>query len=239
MCRRHLDDGRKKAQNANRKIAHRLFRIFYYDCPPLSKKVHNPISHQPLNFGESDVATWRRAFFEQLKKKRKVALRLGTLSDKSGAWKIEPRKLRSLLKREIQVDDLADTDLLYDVQQKGVDMRIGLDIASMCYKRFVDRIVLVSGDSDFVPAAKLARREGVDFVLDPMWAKIRDDLFEHIDGLHSTLPNPSHRRTRESQQSHDSKIATQVARAESNSTDVAVFGDGVDIDESDKPGPVS
>lgn len=67
-------------------------------------------------------------------------------------------------------------------------MRIGLDIASLTYKKQVDQIILVAGDSDFVPAAKLARREGVDFILDPMWASIRDDLHEHIDGLRSVLP---------------------------------------------------
>lgn len=64
-------------------------------------------------------------------------------------------------------------------------MRIGLDIASLAYKRQVEQIILISGDSDFVPAAKLARREGIDFILDPMWSKIKDDLFEHIDGLKS------------------------------------------------------
>jgi len=62
-------------------------------------------------------------------------------------------------------------------------MRIGLDIVSMAFKRQVDQIILIAGDSDFVPAAKLARREGIDFILDPMWATIRTDLHEHIDGL--------------------------------------------------------
>lgn len=65
-------------------------------------------------------------------------------------------------------------------------MKIGVDIASLALKRFVDKIVLISGDSDFVPAAKLARREGIDFVLDPMGANIDKSLFEHIDGLKSS-----------------------------------------------------
>ena len=64
-------------------------------------------------------------------------------------------------------------------------MKIGLDIASLAYQKNVDQIILIAGDSDFVPAAKHARREGIDFVLDPMWATIKDSLFEHIDGLHS------------------------------------------------------
>lgn len=59
------------------------------------------------------------------------------------------------------------------------------------YKKQVDRIILIAGDSDFVPAAKLARREGLDFILDPMWSPINDRLFEHIDGLYSVWPDPS------------------------------------------------
>ena len=68
-------------------------------------------------------------------------------------------------------------------------MRIGLDIASLSYKKIVNKIVLISGDSDFVPSAKLARKEGLHFVLDPMGNPIRDDLKEHIDWLKTTLPN--------------------------------------------------
>ncbi|MEG1938948.1 MAG: NYN domain-containing protein, partial [Akkermansia sp.] len=59
------------------------------------------------------------------------------------------------------------------------------DIVSMALKKQVDKIILISGDSDFVPAAKLARREGIDFILDPMWATIKPQLNEHIDGLKS------------------------------------------------------
>lgn len=70
-------------------------------------------------------------------------------------------------------------------------MKIGLDIASVAYKKQVDQIVLVAGDADFVPAAKLARRERVDFILDPMWHTIPGDLHEHVDGLRSTSPKPA------------------------------------------------
>ena len=72
-------------------------------------------------------------------------------------------------------------------------MKIGVDIASLAYKHQVDQIILIAGDSDFVPAAKLARREGIDFILDPMWSSIRPDLFEHIDGLKSQWKKKDHR----------------------------------------------
>jgi uncharacterized LabA/DUF88 family protein len=66
----------------------------------------------------------------------------------------------------------------------------GLDWTSLAYKGQINQLVLISGDSDFVPAAKVARREGIDFVLDPMWSTIRPDLHEHIDGLKSVCPKP-------------------------------------------------
>lgn len=88
------------------------------------------------------------------------------------------------------MSDIKETDVIYDLRQKGIDMKIGVDIASMALKKFVSQIVLISGDADFVPASKLARREGVDFILDPMWNPIDDLLFGHIDGLRSTCPRP-------------------------------------------------
>lgn len=69
-------------------------------------------------------------------------------------------------------------------------MRIGLDIADLANKKLVDQIILISGDSDFVPAAKHARREGIDFILDPMSQSVKDNLIEHIDGLVPCSANP-------------------------------------------------
>ena len=167
-----------------------LYRILFYDCPPLEKKVHNPITGKVINFSKTDVAEFRRQFHLELIKKRKVALRLGTLKEK-GEWHIRPQILKELFNKKIKIDDLKEDDVFYGVNQKGVDMKIGLDIASLAYKKLVSRIILVSGDSDFVPAAKLARREGIDVILDPMWQSIDDKLFEHIDGLKSTCDKPA------------------------------------------------
>ncbi|RNL95274.1 NYN domain-containing protein [Sinomicrobium pectinilyticum] len=85
---------------------------------------------------------------------------------------------------------MTEEDVQFDLSQKRVDIKIGLDIASMTLKKQVDQIILISGDSDFVPAAKLARREGIDFLLDPMWNPIKPHLFEHIDGLASKIKRP-------------------------------------------------
>lgn len=181
MCRRHMEqpDGKRS-----------LFRIFFYDCPPLTKKEHHPITRKAVDFAKTPTATWRLALHDELKQLRKVALRLGYLNERVGHWTIRPEKLKALLAGKITVKDLTELDVLYAVPQKGVDMRIGIDIASLAFKRQVDQIILIAGDSDFVPAAKLARREGIDFILDPMWASIREDLHEHIDGLKTVFERP-------------------------------------------------
>jgi len=124
-----------------------------------------------------------------LSKQRKVALRLGRLND-TAHWRIKEEATRQLLAGKLSLDQLSESEVEYEARQKGVDMRIGLDIAALAFKRQVDQIVLIAGDADFVPAAKLARREGIDFILDPMWAPIPDDLLVHIDGLRSTCPKP-------------------------------------------------
>ena len=164
-----------------------LYRIFYYDCEPLSKKAHNPISGKAVDFSKSEEYKFRIELIEALKKKRKVALRIGMLKDNK-SWAIRPRVVKDLLAGKIKMEDVREDDIFFEVRQKGIDMKIGVDIASLALKRFVDCIVLFSGDSDFAPASKLARREGVDFVLDPMFANVEPQLFEHIDGMKSVYP---------------------------------------------------
>jgi len=166
-----------------------LYRIFFYDCPPLDTKQHNPITRKLVDLSKSREALFRRELHIRLRSKRKLALRLGHLS-KDVKWTIKPAKIAELLKGKIQISDLTETDVSIETRQKGVDMRIGVDVACLSFKQQVDQIILIAGDADFVPAAKMARREGVDFILDPMWQSIPEGLMEHIDGLRSTCPKP-------------------------------------------------
>ena len=74
--------------------------------------------------------------------------------------------------------------------KERADMKIGIDIAHLSYKKLADQIILIAGDSDFVPAAKIARREGVDFIIDAMGSHIADDLLTHVDGFFSHWRDP-------------------------------------------------
>jgi uncharacterized LabA/DUF88 family protein len=60
---------------------------------------------------------------------------------------------------------LTDADFKPLFEQKGVDMRIGLDIANYAQNQSVRRILLVSNDTDCIPALKLARISGLQTVL--------------------------------------------------------------------------
>jgi len=165
-----------------------LYRIFFYDCPPLSKKMHLPVTKRAIDLSKTPEALFRLAVHAELQNVRKVALRLGRLNDQS-EWKMRARATTELLADPQR--PLTDDDFEIDTKQKGVDMRLGLDVAAMAFKKQVDQIVLVAADADFVPATKLARREGIDVLLDPMGGVAAKDLLAHSDGVrHCRVPKP-------------------------------------------------
>jgi uncharacterized LabA/DUF88 family protein len=54
-----------------------LYRIFYYDCPPMSKKILHPQSGELKDFSESPVNHWHKNFTKELMHERKLARREG------------------------------------------------------------------------------------------------------------------------------------------------------------------
>jgi uncharacterized LabA/DUF88 family protein len=160
-----------------------LYRIFYYDCPPMSKKLYHPLTHQQVNFSELPKYQWAVDFHKSLLSMRKVAMRMGELAESQAKFIIKDKSMKRLISGQLSADSLAETDFTLDVKQKGVDMRVGLDAASLAFGKYVDQIVLIAGDSDFIPVAKMSRRNGIDFILDPMQNHIKPSLLEHIDGI--------------------------------------------------------
>lgn len=160
-----------------------LYRVLYYDCFPSDKKVFHPLKKGTVDLKNKPLYRWTVEFFDQLKRKRKLALRLGKLSEEQAAYSLTREATKDLFSGKKKLDEISEKDFCISIKQKGVDTRIGIDIVAMSLKKQVDKIVLITGDSDFVPAAKFARREGIDFVLDSMGASIKPELSEHIDGL--------------------------------------------------------
>jgi uncharacterized LabA/DUF88 family protein len=143
-----------------------LLRTLYYDCAPYVGKVKLPVSGNEHEFKGSDV--WLR----QLEAKNLFAVRRGVL------------KFRGFKPKRIPIASaaLSDSDFKPDFEQKGVDMRIGLDIANFSAMRSVDRIILITGDTDCIPAMKHARISGQQIALATVPNhKVAPELLWHSD----------------------------------------------------------
>jgi uncharacterized LabA/DUF88 family protein len=153
-----------------------LHRVYYYDSTPLLSAHQKPLNGGKVEFANQQIANRSQRLFEQMWKLPYVALRLGELS--FNGWALNPQALD---KAQGDVMTIRHDDLKPQITQKGVDMRIGMDIAALTLKKQVQTIVLVTGDSDFVPAMKFARREGAQLFLVPLRHKIKSSMYEHSD----------------------------------------------------------
>ena len=105
-------------------------------------------------------------------------------------WSIVGSKINPLLKKEITIDDLADSDIRPDSESPQISVKMALDMAQLAYKKAADMFVVITGKSDLVPALEMVRQEGIQVCLDPMHAPISDELSEQADFLTSYLPMP-------------------------------------------------
>ncbi len=145
----------------------RLQKVLYYDCAPYAGTQHLPVSGTPTNWAGNDQ------WLSDLACKDYFAVRRGIL-------KFRGYKLKRIPYQPTR--SLVDADFEPVFEQKGVDMRIGLDIASMSDDRIVDRVVLVTGDTDCVPAMKHARKAGLQVVLVHLPnAHLARELLSHTD----------------------------------------------------------
>jgi len=161
-----------------------IFRIFYYDCPPFDGIETNPIDQSRVEFKTQGKYQARHRFLSEFKSKDFVAMRLGIA--KQRGWTLT----ESYIKKAISGKHLplCPTDVLLSVEQKGVDMRIGIDVATLALKRIVDRVILISGDIDMIPAMKLARREGIQVVLVGLSNQVHKSLDEDADLFRTISP---------------------------------------------------
>jgi len=143
-----------------------LLRILYYDCAPFNGSVKLPVSGIQKPFSASS------AWLHELARKDHFAIRLGVLKFRG----FRPIKI------PISPAQLTDADFKPVFEQKGVDMRIGLDIAQFSENRSVDRIILATQDTDCIPAMKHARRAGLQVALVRFPnSQIAPELLEHSD----------------------------------------------------------
>lgn len=158
-----------------------LFRIYFYHCMPFQGHSQHPITMLPVDFSTHPTAVYNTQLFEALAAKNYVAFRKGELVFRG--WKIsDPATKRLQTAGTPGPATLAPADCIPDFIQKGVDIKIGLDVAWLASKHIVDKILLVSGDTDLIPAMKFARREGVQVVTAKI-GQLKSIFDEHSDEI--------------------------------------------------------
>ncbi len=129
---------------------------------------------KPPTDEESRRYAGQRQFFEQLDRLPRFEVRLGRLAFRGHDQQGRPR-----------------------FEQKRVDILLGVDMVLHAVKQAIQEVVLVAGDSDFIPAIEVAKNEG---------ALIR--LF-HGESPHTDLWRLADERTR-----IDQAFVDSVARRE-------------------------
>jgi uncharacterized protein (TIGR00288 family) len=167
--------GRKHANGFN------LLRVYYYDSPPLDSTVKKPISNTPQDFKKSEVYTHQHTLFRELKQSDFISVREGVLAFRG--WKLKRNTLKRLQEGSLTHSQVDDSWFEANIQQKGVDTKLGLDMAWITFNTIVDRVIVVMGDSDFVPAIKAARRNGIKVILCSLNHGISNDLRTNVDVL--------------------------------------------------------
>lgn len=181
--RKHLEAAdletlsRKLIEKATgRKAEEITYRAYYYDCPPYGEKEEIPLSGgQEMDFGQGSAYGKLAGFLSEVKLLPYFAVREGFLSFEG--WSL---KQKSFNNKTGPVSVTSD-DFKVSLKQKGVDTKIGLDIAWVSYERIASRIILVTGDSDFTPAVKTARRNGIFVTLFSLHHGIKPNLKENVD----------------------------------------------------------
>jgi uncharacterized LabA/DUF88 family protein len=149
----------------------RLFRIYYYDAAPFDGKRNHPISHKEIDYKATAGFGAISQFQNELARSQQVAFRRGHLLFKGWTYR-----------KEFDFKNVPEEeDVIPILEQKSVDIKIGLDIAWLAIKRIVDRIIIVTADSDFIPVMKFARKEGLEVVLCSIPGGFRKEMLEHAD----------------------------------------------------------
>lgn len=162
--------------------AMRLHRIYFYDARPLEGISKIPLGGGVIDFSASAAAARNKRLHAELLRQPFFAMRFGDLFHEG--WRLK----KGVLHKAGPVIEVCGGDFEPDIRQKGVDMRIGLNIASLTLKHHVQVIVLVTADSDFIPAMKFARREGAQLFLMTLGHGIKDEMREHADLVIDWLP---------------------------------------------------
>ena len=149
-----------------------LYRIFIYTAPPLS---YQDVEKELLN---RKIAQEELDLFKQNKEKINGVF----IKAKKFIDNIALEEYVALRKGVLKIGNICNGEVT--INQKQVDMLIGLDIAQLSYEKRVDKIIVFSKDTDMKPAIKVARINGIHTIIatfEEATSEIPKELRAHID----------------------------------------------------------
>jgi len=160
-----------------------LLRIFFYHARPATVVLTHPLSGQRVDLAATPQFRANQELLDGLELMPDFSVRLGETA--AGDWRLGSAAMKRLLRSPRPIEA---ADLVPGLRQKGVDLRIGLDLARFALRSLVDTVIVVSGDSDLIPAFKFVRREGVRVTLATLGHGVRRDLRVHADRVIDVEP---------------------------------------------------
>ncbi|MDD5318105.1 MAG: NYN domain-containing protein [Candidatus ainarchaeum sp.] len=119
------------------------FRTFIYDALPYK--------HNPPNDYESSLFAQKQRFQAYLDTQNSFLTRYGTCM-------VIPNKGCYFSRKR-------GGQPCWHITQKGVDVRFTIDLVSLSADKRVGKAILITGDSDFIPAIKYAREQNMKIIL--------------------------------------------------------------------------
>ncbi len=148
------------------------YRAYFYDCRPCDGETTPPVSHAKYFFEKQPQFKEGNQLLDEISNLDFFAVREGTLQ--FSGWLLRKKSYQKKSPYE-------DSDYSPNLSQKGVDIKIGLDIAWISYAKTFEKLILVSADSDFVPAIKVARRNGIPVYLFTLAHGVNSKLVKNAD----------------------------------------------------------
>ncbi len=138
----------------------RIHEVNYYEGGAYTGIQNLPISHEPMNF-DIHPAHWMRVRFQR-KLSANPFFKFKTSWSSFDRWQIRLEAIEEIQKNPRQ---LRDDDFEPILNEKQIDMKIGMEIVSLSIRKLVKKIILVTPDSDLIPAINFGRTENMFIIL--------------------------------------------------------------------------
>jgi hypothetical protein len=159
-----------------------LVRLIIYTPTLPNWRVRNPITGEVVQLGETPRWELRQLLFKGLKSLPFSLLRWGKVERRDLRWRLNRgERLEEIVATGKGVKTLPREGWEWELDSPQLPVMLGVDLTKIGLKREADSVILISGGSGFIPAANLARWEGLQFIWDPLWSEYDPELSQFVD----------------------------------------------------------